>query len=395
MVRKRSRLTLDDLPDCILPLILSKIPFKQAVHCSLVSKGWKFCWTFAKNLKFPEDFFSSSRSPTEIQNIIDLIFELHSGPLEVFEFNNVRFCCSSDKISDWIHRAALKGVQEIKIVEKVSEIYEVPTAIFLCQNLRSLALKNFLLTNLPDGFGGLADLTTLDLCNVDLNDKIVELMLELCPGLETLILSNCNGLERLKICSKSLIALSISSKIKAITASCPRLTSLTILLDNTETKLDLPACLSLCTNAGLESFTALRTLRRITFLNGLFWRDVKILKEFPDLEQMCVHKGQCSDTDFFQRDDDAILPLENLKWVHLNITYFHHPVPLLSCLFRIAPALKTLLISRKKGFNGVSAEEFINLAWNLQRPSTETKVFLSRCTAREKICVDCDLVNFI
>ncbi|GLJ19550.1 hypothetical protein SUGI_0353110 [Cryptomeria japonica] len=327
MARKRSRLTLDDLPDCILPLILSKIPFKQAVHCSLVSKGWKFCWTFAKNLKFPEDFFSSSRSPTEIQNIIDLIFERHSGPLEVFELNNVRFCCSSDKISDWIHRAALKGVQEIKIVEKVSEIYEVPAAIFLCQNLRSLALKNFLLTNLPDSFGGLADLTTLDLCNVDLNDKIVELMLQLCPG--------------------------------------------------------------------LESFTALRTLRRITFLNGIFWRDVKILKEFPDLEHMCVHKGQCSDTDFFRLDDEAILPLENLKWVHLNITYFHHPVHLLSCLFGIAPALKTLLISRKKGFNGVRAQEFINLAWNLQRPSTETKVFLSRCTANEKICVDCDLVNFI
>ncbi|GLJ19543.1 hypothetical protein SUGI_0352960, partial [Cryptomeria japonica] len=152
--------------------------------------------------------------------------------------------------------------------------------------------------------------------------------------LETLILSNCNGLERLKICSKSLIALSISSKIKAITASCPRLTSLIILLDNTETKLDLPAYLSLCTNAGLESFTALRTLRRITFLNGLFWRDVKILKEFPDLEQMCVHKGQFSDTDLF-RLDEAILPLENLKWVHLKITHFHHPVPLLSCLFRI------------------------------------------------------------
>ncbi|GLJ19544.1 hypothetical protein SUGI_0352970, partial [Cryptomeria japonica] len=168
MARKRSRLTLDDLPDCILPLILSKIPFKQAVHCSLVSKGWKFCWTFAKILKFPEDFFSSSRSPTEIQNIIDLIFARHSGPLEVFKFNNVRFCCSSDKISDWIHRAALKGVREGETGQDREEGKERER-------------ENFLLTNLPDGFGGLADLTTLDLCNVDLNDKIVELMLQLCP----------------------------------------------------------------------------------------------------------------------------------------------------------------------------------------------------------------------
>ncbi|GLJ19541.1 hypothetical protein SUGI_0352900 [Cryptomeria japonica] len=296
-------------------------------------------------------------------------------------------------MSDWIHGAALKGVREIQIEEKNPEIsaVQVPAAIFSCQSLRSLTLKNFLLTNLPDSFGGFASLTILDLYKVELNDKIIELMLQVCPGLELLILNNCNGLERLKICSKSLNALSISSKIKAITANCPLLTSLIILLDNTETELDLPACLSLSTNGRLESFTALRTLRRITILNGIFWRDLKILKEFPDLKQMCIQKVQYSDTDLPRLDDDAILPLENLKRVHLDITHFHDPVPLLSCLFQIAPALKTLLISRKKGFDGVKGLRFINLAWNLQRPPTETKVYLSRDNAKEERCVGCIL----
>ncbi|GLJ19540.1 hypothetical protein SUGI_0352870 [Cryptomeria japonica] len=249
--------------------------------------------------------------------------------------------------ADFVYKSAMINllcVKEIKIAEKDSEISEIPTAIFKCQRLRFLALTNFLLTSLSDRFGGFSGLTTLDLYKVELKDRIIELMLQLCPGLKLLILRNCNGLERLKICSKSLIALSISSEIRAITANCPQLTSLIILLDNTET---------------------------------------------------CIHKGKYSDTDFSRRDDEAILPLENLKGVHLNITYFHDPVPLLSCLFRVAPALKTLLISRKEGFDGVNALRFINLAWNLQRPSTETKVFLSRHTAKEERCFDCDLVNFI
>ncbi|GLJ19536.1 hypothetical protein SUGI_0352770 [Cryptomeria japonica] len=180
MARRRSRRTLDDLPDGILRLILSKIPFKEAVRCSVVSKGWRSCWRFVENLKFSEDFFSLLHSPTEIQNIIDRIFELHSGPIELFEFNNVRFSCSSDKISDWILGAALKGVKEIKIAEKDSEISEVPAAIFLCQTLRSLALTNFLMTSLPDRFGGFSGLTNLDLYKVELKDRIIELMLQLC-----------------------------------------------------------------------------------------------------------------------------------------------------------------------------------------------------------------------
>ncbi|GLJ19534.1 hypothetical protein SUGI_0352740 [Cryptomeria japonica] len=134
--------------------------------------------------------------------------------------------------------------------------------------------------------------------------------------------------------------------------------------------------------------------------NYLYERD--ILARCKDSQRIsrlgttvCIHKGKYSDTDLSRLDDEAILPLENLKGVHLNIIYFYDPVPLLSYLFRIAPALKTLLISRKKGFDGVNALRFINLAWNLQRPSTETKVFLSRHTVTEERCSDCDLVNFI
>ncbi|GLJ19269.1 hypothetical protein SUGI_0346610 [Cryptomeria japonica] len=403
MARKRNSLPLNDLPDNILCLILGKIPLKEAVRCSVVSKKWRFFWTFRKNLKFAGDLFSSSSSVSQIENRIDRILKLHSGQLEVLEVNNARLCCTSQKISDWIHQVACKGLQEIKMEGKVLEISEiVPTAIFLCQSLRSVTLRNFVLTNLPDGFGGFTELKALNLYKVQLNDKIIELMLQLCPGLEVLNLHICNGFERLKICSQNLVALSISSEIKAITANCPRLLSLITLLGDNETlnillgrmeiKLDLPVCLSLCTNTPLEPFAGLRTLRRITSLRGIVWSSLKILTEFPDLEEMCINKCHYWSGDFSGHDDEVLIQLENLKRVHLNITNFNDPVPLLTCLFRIAPALKTLLVARKKGFDGPNAMRYINLVMNLQKPSTETKIFLSRNTADEERCIDCNLV---
>lgn len=299
MAPKRNRLGLNDLSDSLLIFILSKVPFKQAVHCSVVSKRWKFLWTFLPNLKFSSwdfDFSSSSCSC-----IVDGIFERHSGSLEVFEFSNYRSFCTNDKICEWIHRAALKDVREIRIEGSAScnSRVEVPTSIFLCNRLRSLALKRFLLTNIPDCFGGFTGLAALNLYNVELNDKTIELMLQLCPVLEIFLIDDCHGLKRLKICSDSLISFNLSdSWTKAITVSCPRLVSLILIkmLGSTvEMEFSLPACLSLCTDvAQLEMFTTLKSLRKITFLNLISKHDVMILSEFPDLEQMCIDSPGCA-----------------------------------------------------------------------------------------------------
>ena len=187
-------------------------------------------------------------------------------------------------------------MKEIKIEEILYPITEIPNSIFLCHRLRSLAAKNFRLTNIPACFGGFRSLTTLNFDDIVLRDKTIEDMLGLCPILEILILNNCFGLQRLKICSESLISLDVSSRIKAIAVNCPRLMS--IVLRNCKCReIDafLPACLSLSTNFGqIQMLTTLQSVRNITlftrtFGNTVYAKDIEILSEFPNLEQLCIY----------------------------------------------------------------------------------------------------------
>ncbi|GLJ19286.1 hypothetical protein SUGI_0346870 [Cryptomeria japonica] len=400
MAAKRNRLRLNDLPDSLLTLILSKVSLKEAVRCSIISKRWKLLWTFLPNLKFSSADFNFSSpifSLSSFTRIVDRIFYLHSSPLELLEFTEIPYSYIPVKISEWIHCAALKNVREINITD--GDQVEVPKSIFLCHSLRYLALKSFLLTNIPDCFGGFHGLTTLNFYNVELKDKTIELMLQLCPVLEILVLSRCDGLTRLKICSNSIISLNLSeSEIEAITANCPRLESFTLIKNYgrniVQMEFYLPACSSLCTNvAKLEAFTTLKSLRKIAFLNLTSKSDVNILSEFPDLEQMCMVIPSYS-TRRFSRSSfseiSATFSLENLKWVHLNMSQFCDPTPLLSYLLRLAPAMKTLLVSRKRGFDGTKALRIVNSLLNLQRQCTETKILLSRNSLNEVRCVNCD-----
>ncbi|GLJ19287.1 hypothetical protein SUGI_0346890 [Cryptomeria japonica] len=403
MARKRIRLRLNDLPDTLLTIILSKIPFKQAVCCSVLSKRWKLLWTVLPNLKISSGDFS----PSLCIGVVDNIFKLHSGLLERFEFNNLSFF-TRDKIYEWICYAALKGVRELSIEKSTSCPYEVPISIFLCQRLRFLSLSNFLLTNIPDSFAGFAGLATLNLYNGEVKGKTIEMMLQLCPVLEILILCNCKGLDRLKIYSDSLISLNLSSKIAGIKANCPRLETLILLTkmlgSMIEAEFYLPGCVNLCTYlAHLERITTLESLRKITLLDFIHKHEVKILSEFPELEQLCIDSADCSALDLWLRDLansssllrresansylflrlPATFSLENLKGVHLNMTLFYDPTPLLTSLLRHAPAMKTLLVSRKEGFDGINALQFLNRLLNFQREYTEIEILLSQNTLKE------------
>ncbi|XP_059074795.1 F-box/LRR-repeat protein At1g55660-like [Cryptomeria japonica] len=397
MARKRIRLRLDDLPDSLLTIILSKIPFKQAVCCSVLSKRWKSLWTVLPSLKFSSGDFS----PSLCSRAVDDIFKLHSGLLERFEFSILSFC-TSNKICEWIRCGALKDVREMNIKESTLHPYEVPISIFLCNSLRFLVLSNFLLTNIPDSFAGFSGLATLNMYNVEVKDKTIERMLHLCPVLEILILYDCNGLERLKIYSDNLISLNLSSKIDGLKTNCPRLENLIIVKHRmrimVEMEFYLTACLSLCTDVSLERFTTLKSLRNITLLNFISKLDVNILREFPDLEQMCINSGDCSQLDYNDWQFKNLFPeisatfsLENLRRVHLNMTLFYDPVPLLTCLLPHAPAMKTLLVSRKKGFDGINALQFLNGLLKFQREYTEIEIVLSRNYLKKETCLNCAL----
>ncbi|XP_057847063.2 putative FBD-associated F-box protein At5g56700 isoform X1 [Cryptomeria japonica] len=425
MATERNPLGLNDLPDCILTTILSKVPLKQAVCCSILSKRWKFIWTSLPKFKIS----SVDLSFSSCSCIVDGIFEHHSGSLQLFEFGIPLHNEISDKISEWIQRAALIDVRDIKIEGNTINFFEVPTSIFLCHSLRSLSLKSFCFRNMPNYFVGLAGLETLNFENVELNDNIIYLMLQLCPVLKILSIFYCRGLRRLRIFSDSLVTLNLCSQIKAITANCPTLANLLLMKkfgNVVEMAYYLPACLSLCTDAAqFRMFTTLKSLRKITLVNLIQKHDVPILSEFPNLEQLCIgneaysvpilsefpNLDQMLGNDAYNALEslwsngamqeslwsNALIPessasslLKNLKRVHLNMTLFYDPTPLLTYLLPRAPAMKSLLVSREEGFKGIKALRLINRLLNLQQEFTQTKILFSQDTVKEGRCL-CDL----
>ncbi|XP_059066167.1 probable FBD-associated F-box protein At1g32375 [Cryptomeria japonica] len=93
-------------------------------------------------------------------------------------------------------------------------------------------------------------------------------------------------------------------------------------------------------------------------------------------------------------DFSASSSLKNLKRVHLNMTLFYDATRLLAYLLPRSPALKSISVSRKKGFDGARALRFINRVLNLQQQFPGTKILLSRDTVKEGRCLNCDLEDF-
>ncbi|GLJ19261.1 hypothetical protein SUGI_0346430 [Cryptomeria japonica] len=378
----RSRKGLNDLPDSLLCLILNKVSLDQAIRCSVLSKRWKLLWRFLPKLCFSDDMFNSSTRLLKIHNIIDGILKLHSAPLEAFHFyGGISTVVSNAKIDEWIHYAALKDVRDIFIQFLVD--VEVPTSVFSCRNLRDLFLINFDFENMPGSFAGFACLTSLNFHNVKLNDTTFKLMLQLCPVLEILVVRNCHGLERVKICSSSLCILELdfpssSHEIKSITARCPGLEilKLRVMYHVEKMEFELPDCSDLSTTVSrLEPFTTLKSLMKMAFLCGIFESNVSLLHNFPDLEQLWIDNARSLTWGVVQDISGPAPLLENLERVHLNVTSLDDSMPLLAYLLKNAPEMKTLIVSRQKGFDG--ALEFVNTLFNLPRASEEAKILLS------------------
>ncbi|GLJ19289.1 hypothetical protein SUGI_0346910 [Cryptomeria japonica] len=114
---------------------------------------------------------------------------------------------------------------------------------------------------------------------------------------------------------------------------------------------------------------------------------------FAYLLQFCGNLKDYNDWQFKNLfpEISATFSLENLRRVHLNMTLFYDPVPLLTCLLPHAPAMKTLLVSRKKGFDGINALQFLNGLLKFQREYTEIEIVLSRNYLKKETCLNCAL----
>ncbi|GLJ07206.1 hypothetical protein SUGI_0061580 [Cryptomeria japonica] len=236
------------LPDSLLSFILSKIPIKDAVKSSILSKRWRFLYTQMPELTFSPHLVLGPDCPSlnpllvsSAEHIISNILLLHSHNLEAFHLRNNGFDhnhrrFSRENVCKWVEYASLCNVQHLTLFdhyvpalfdERVDERHcalkeTPPPAFFSCSRLITLYLCDYVLTSIPIDFVGFPHLISCRLEDVQLTDESLISFISLCPLLQKLEIIRDDWLGNVIIFSPTIEHLYVQ-RVKSLSVNCPKL----------------------------------------------------------------------------------------------------------------------------------------------------------------------------
>ncbi|EYU19233.1 hypothetical protein MIMGU_mgv1a010689mg [Erythranthe guttata] len=200
------------LPDCILDHILSYLPTKEAVATSVLSKRWKYLWTFVPILDFDDSLLYSSQfefrhsiNVTCFMNFVDKVL-LQRDKSNVKRFRlSCRVCFSASRVNEWILSAVKQNVQELDLCLFVEEPFVLPACVFDNEILTVIKLEMNCNLHLPPRIS-IPSLKTLHLRLVTFpnDNNTVQSLFSSCPFLEELaVLDYDSGMQLLPDCALS------------------------------------------------------------------------------------------------------------------------------------------------------------------------------------------------
>lgn len=239
---------LSTLPNPLLGLILSKLPIREAVRCSVLSKRWKFLYTQIPQLTLSPILLvpTTSRDPNPdsvatVEKIISNLLMLHSADIEAFHLFTYHLQFTRESVWQWVTYAASRNVQHLSLCDSPKEycnlfIYnpgrEIPPALFSCTHLATLKLSNYNLKHLPTHFSGFNHLITCSFEGMQLTDEFLSCFISHSPFLQKLTLHFCVGLRKSVISAPNLTHLSVDGRWEALTVNCPKFRTLEMVLPN-------------------------------------------------------------------------------------------------------------------------------------------------------------------
>ncbi|KAI3498098.1 hypothetical protein L1887_33844 [Cichorium endivia] len=127
---------LSSLPEELLSHILSLMPTKFAVRTSILSKRWRYHWTFVTNLDF--DDMHPVYGLDCFLKFVDRVLKLcKTSQVKLFRLSFSRYVVPKSSVSMWINEAIKLNVCELDI--KVT-MPELPSNLFTCKTLTKLRL---------------------------------------------------------------------------------------------------------------------------------------------------------------------------------------------------------------------------------------------------------------
>ncbi|XP_059307213.1 F-box/FBD/LRR-repeat protein At1g13570-like [Lycium ferocissimum] len=179
-----------NLPDNVIDVILTHLPYKDAVRTSVLSKKWRYNWCRLIELTLDESLWETQKdllNPTaKFTKIIYHLLTLHEGPITKFTLDiaNLR---SSPDIYDFIYFLPRTDIQHLVLHLPWKKLYKLPSSLFRCWQLRHLNLHNCLIIP-PLAFDRFDRLVSLELCRVTVSSEFLGSLIAHCSLLEQLVL---------------------------------------------------------------------------------------------------------------------------------------------------------------------------------------------------------------
>ncbi|KAJ0612134.1 putative F-box domain, FBD domain, leucine-rich repeat domain superfamily [Helianthus annuus] len=145
-----------NFPEDLINPILERLPIKDAVRTSVLSKKWRYRWTTMKSLAFDNHFSQQflnigAFSCYGFVRVISQIMIKHQGPILKFVLHIPKEIVldSFQQVDLWMLILSRNNVRELHIVN-FNQFYQIPTSVFSCRELRVLGLyRGGTVINLP------------------------------------------------------------------------------------------------------------------------------------------------------------------------------------------------------------------------------------------------------
>lgn len=185
-IRKRDRIS--TLPDEVICHILSFLPTQSAVETGILSRRWRFLWTYLCNFNFIDTTDNVERKPNKASfvNFVSFVLNNLSSSIQNFHLTCSSYC--EPFLHTWISIAVNHKVEEVKLDFYLSK-QVMPHMLLTCSTLVVLNLSNIILY-LPSPVW-LPRLRVLHLLRIkykNKNDGTVQKLLCGCPTLEDLVI---------------------------------------------------------------------------------------------------------------------------------------------------------------------------------------------------------------
>lgn len=192
----------DLLPQYLIHKILCMHSFKRAAQLSILSKTWLQAWLTIPNLSFSLGYLEH-----HMKKVMDNIMERYRDqkiPIEKLELSystrSNEFFPLFDK---WLDIALQNGVKYLVFRVSSREAYPLPMLTILAtKSLRELVLTGCELHCDSSSSGGVVNcnsLRKLSLTRVNLGENTLQILLNSCRFIDTLILDSCPWLKKIEI----------------------------------------------------------------------------------------------------------------------------------------------------------------------------------------------------